>query len=66
VRSLDLFDKPDTLASYWDSLVRGYAVEALGQPNAIATVADAKAFTEALIEARVSACRARGSASGWT
>jgi hypothetical protein len=53
VRSLDLFDKPDTLAVYWDSLVRGYAMDALGQPPAGATLADAKAFAAVLSEAQL-------------
>jgi hypothetical protein len=53
VRSLDLFDKPDTLAAYWDGLVRGYAMDALGQPDATATLADAKAFAAVLGEARL-------------
>ena len=54
VRSLDLFDKPDSLAAYWDSLVRGYALDALGQPAATATFADAKAFAARLNEATLS------------
>lgn len=29
VSALDLFDKPETLASYWDSLLAGYALDAL-------------------------------------
>jgi hypothetical protein len=29
VLALDLFDRPETLASVWDRLVRGYAVDAL-------------------------------------
>ena len=52
VRSLDLFDKADTLAAYWDSLVRGYAMDALGQPPATATLADGNAFAAVLSEAR--------------
>src|SRR5207249_10928990 len=27
---LDLFDKPETLAAYWDGLLSGYALDALG------------------------------------
>jgi hypothetical protein len=53
VRSLDLFDKPDTLAAYWDGLVRGYAMDALGARRATATLADVKAFTAGLSEGRV-------------
>jgi hypothetical protein len=30
VLALDVFDRPTTLAGYWDRLVRGYAVDALG------------------------------------
>jgi len=44
VVSLDLFDKPSSLASYWDGLVAGYALEAVGAPDRAATLADAKAF----------------------
>jgi hypothetical protein len=28
--ALDLFDKPSTLAAYWDGLLAGYALDALG------------------------------------
>lgn len=33
VLALDVFDRPETLASVWDRLVRGYAVDALGVPE---------------------------------
>jgi hypothetical protein len=36
VRGLDSFDKPETLAAYWDGLTAGYALDAIG-----ATAADA-------------------------
>ena len=29
VRSLDLFDKPSTLAAHWDGLTAGYAIDAV-------------------------------------
>jgi hypothetical protein len=55
VRSIDLFDKPETLDAYWEQLVHGYAVDALAQPDAraTATLADAKAFVALMSEARV-------------
>jgi hypothetical protein len=33
VLALDLFDRPDTLASVWDRLIGGYAVDALTAPE---------------------------------
>ena len=37
VVALDLFDKPATLAAYWDGLLAGYALDAVGS-RAVATV----------------------------
>ena len=48
VRGIDLFDKPSTLAAYWDGLVAGYALDALRTPAADVTVADAQAFLDRL------------------
>jgi hypothetical protein len=44
VRGIDLFDKPSTLAAYWDGLVAGYAIDALRASPGAPTVSDAKAF----------------------
>ncbi len=45
LRGLDAFDKPSTLASYWDSLVTGYAIDALRESDTAApTTADAERF----------------------
>jgi hypothetical protein len=48
VVSLDMFDKPSSLASYWGGLVAGYELEALRQPEVSASLADAKAFATAV------------------
>jgi len=42
VLALDVFDRPSTLAAYWDRLVRGYAVDALGAEHGT-TAEDASA-----------------------
>src|SRR5437667_173742 len=34
VLALDLFDKPSTLAAYWDGLLAGYALDAVDNPGA--------------------------------
>jgi hypothetical protein len=60
VRSLDLFDKADTLAVYWDGLMRGYAMDAIGQPATTATLADAKAFAAMLSEAQLTEASGAG------
>jgi len=44
VLAVDAFDRPATLAAYWDRLVRGYAVDALGA-EPVPTAADASAAT---------------------
>jgi hypothetical protein len=49
--SLDLFDKPSSLAAYWDGLVAGYAMEAAGAPDVPVNLADAKAFAAAVATA---------------
>lgn len=36
VTSIDLFDRPSTMASYWESLVQGYALDAIGAGGAAA------------------------------
>jgi hypothetical protein len=43
--ALDLFDKPATLAAYWDGLLAGYALDAVGG-RAVATGARAGAATD--------------------
>ena len=62
VRGFDCFDKPSTLAVYWDSLVAGYALDAVGAP----TDADAPApgVVEALAAAAATAPRASGAPAG--
>ncbi|MGH9039572.1 MAG: ARPP-1 family domain-containing protein [Acidimicrobiia bacterium] len=49
--SLDLFDKPETLALYWDGLVAGYAVEAIGTTPPMLSEADARAFVDRVLGA---------------
>lgn len=45
VRSIDAFDKPETLAAYWDGLVAGYALDAIGvAPSAAPPVIAAERF----------------------
>ena len=46
LRGFDCFDKPSTLAVYWDSLTAGYALDAIGAPDA---AAPAPAGVEALV-----------------
>lgn len=41
IAAVDLFDRPETLAAYWDGVVTGYAVDALGAP-ATAAMTDAE------------------------
>ena len=48
LRGFDCFDKPSTLAVYWDSLVAGYALDAVGSQHA---AAPAPAVVEALAAA---------------
>jgi hypothetical protein len=60
VISLDLFDKPASLASYWDGLLAGYALEALRQPRNAATLARARSFTETVMKAAVERSPATG------
>ncbi len=51
VLSLDLFDKPSSLAHYWDGLLAGYALEAMHAPDLPVRLADAKAFAAAVATA---------------
>jgi hypothetical protein len=52
VRMLELFDKPSTLACYWQSLLSGYATEALGQQEKPTPAAAAKRFGGKVARAR--------------
>jgi hypothetical protein len=58
--SLDLFDKSSSLASYWDGLVAGYALEAMRQPDVAASLDDAKAFAAAVASAAMQSDPAAG------
>ena len=53
VVALDLFDKPSTLAAYWDGLLAGYALDAVDNPGAGPAAfepADARAFLDNWIQ----------------
>jgi hypothetical protein len=58
--SLDLFDKPSSLASYWRGLVAGYALEAVRQHDAATSLTDDKAFAEAVASAGMQSDPAAG------
>lgn len=57
--ALDLFDKPATLAAYWDGLLAGYALDALGgratgtghgaAANGVFDTAEARAFLDRVL-----------------
>lgn len=47
--TLDLFDKPSTLATYWDGLLSGYALDALGVDAPVFDRADAERFLERVL-----------------
>ena len=51
VIGLDLFDTPDTLEAYWDGLLAGYALDAIGQPAVKANGAAVREFVEATVRA---------------
>ena len=54
VVALDLFDKPSTLAAYWDGLLAGYALDAVDNPGAGPAAfepADARAFLDQVMGA---------------
>ena len=48
VRALDVFDRPETLSAYWQSLLAGYATDAYGAKEAPTTAEAARAFVAAL------------------
>ena len=60
VRGIDLFDKPSTLAAYWDGLVAGYAIDALRAPAGAPSVSDAEALVARVLAARDTPRRAVG------
>jgi hypothetical protein len=60
VRGLDMFDKPSTLASYWDSLVAGYAIDALRAPSQTPSLDDAEQFAVRVVTAADSPAPAVG------
>jgi hypothetical protein len=53
VVAMDLFDKPATLAAYWDGLLAGYALDAVDDAGgaALSGPADARAFLDAILAA---------------
>ena len=51
VRGLDVFDKPSTLAAYWDSLVAGYAIDALHAGSQTPSLDDAAQFVARVLAA---------------
>jgi ARG/rhodanese/phosphatase superfamily protein len=53
VLTLDCFDKPATLAAYWDGLLSGYALDAVGADPPSAGPAEVEAFLARLLEAAV-------------
>jgi len=57
---LDLFDKPSTLAAYWDGLLAGYALDALGTESPSFDQADAEAFLTRILAAVVTEAAAVG------
>jgi hypothetical protein len=52
---LDLFDKPGTLATYWDGLLAGYALDALEAGAPHFDQADAEAFVVRILAAEIPA-----------
>ncbi|HUS21852.1 MAG TPA: DUF6569 family protein [Aeromicrobium sp.] len=58
--SVDLFDKASTLNGYWDALVAGYAMDAIGGESAEATVDDATAFLHRVLRAEATPAEAAG------
>lgn len=62
LRGFDCFDKPSTLAVYWESLVAGYALDAVGAPTDAS--APAPAVVEALAHMAAAAPRTAGRPAG--
>jgi hypothetical protein len=58
--AFDGFDKPETLASLWPRLVRGYAMEALGEPERHTEREVAERFVAAIGSAKATAHDAVG------
>ena len=58
--AFDGFDKPETLARLWPRLVRGYAMEALGEPERQMEREAAERFVATIGSARVTAHDAVG------
>jgi hypothetical protein len=54
IEALDLFDRPETLAAFWDGLVRGYALDALHlSPEGEVLAEEVRAFLTEVAEADV-------------
>lgn len=53
VRAVDVFDRPETLAVYWESLVAGYALDAVIDGGRRTTHADVGGFLDRLAAADV-------------
>jgi hypothetical protein len=60
VVTLDLFDKPSTLAAYWDGLLSGYALDALGTEPPAFDTAEAETFLARALGAAVTETAAVG------
>jgi hypothetical protein len=56
IRGIDVFDKPTTLALYWDGLCAGYALDAIGTRVAAPPpiLADAQTFATRVVGASLS------------
>ena len=51
VVGLDLFDRPATLEAYWDGLLAGYALDAVGQAAGTPSLDTVRAFVTAAASA---------------
>jgi hypothetical protein len=60
VVALDLFDKPSTLATYWDGLISGYALDGLHGEAPAFTTSDADAFLARLLQSTATEAPAVG------
>jgi hypothetical protein len=52
VRCMDVFDRPSTLRAYWNSLLSGYANDAIGEEPLATSAEDAEAFVEKIVAAK--------------
>ena len=63
-RGIDAFDKPETLASYWDALTAGYALDAVASVATPDTAAPAPATIQALLHRARDAARTEHPTAG--